>query len=200
METQTPKRGIGPLLLVILIPLVLVAVVLVARPSDYTLHAAMRGAAMLGYMYVFLACLSSAFLQDMNRYFGRPYLRVHHLLATMGLTLLSIHGLTVAWDSRSAAVFLPRLDSVEGFLLWGGPPAYILIWIAVIAAAMRMSIGARWRLLHWLNYIAFMLGTVHALMIGTDFSNSAPGWVATAMALVVIAVFLNKRHRERISS
>ena len=200
METQTPKRGTGRLLLVILIPLVLAAVALVARPSDYTLHAAMRGAAMLGYMYVFLTCLSSAFLQDMNRYFGRPYLRVHHLMATMGLTLLSVHGLTVAWDSWSAAVFLPRFGSVEGFLLWGGPPAYILVWIAVIAAVMRLSMGARWRVLHLLNYIAFVLATVHALMIGTDFSHPVPRWAATAMAIVVIAVFLNKRLRDRTSS
>jgi hypothetical protein len=153
---------------------------------------------MLGYAYVFLACLSSAFLKEMNRYFGRPYLRVHHLLVTMGLTLLTVHGLTVAWDSRSAAVFLPRFGSVEGFLMWGGPPAYILIWIAAAAAGLRLSLGAG--VLHWLNYIAFMLATAHALMIGTDFSHSVPRWTATAMAIIVIAVFLNKRFRERTSA
>ena len=196
METQIPKRGTGPLILVILIPLVLVAVALVASPSDYTLHAAIRGAAMLGYIYVFLACLSSAFLEEMDRYFGRPYLRVHHLVVTMGLTLLTIHGIAVAWDSGSAAVVLPRFDSPEGFLAWGGPPAYWLIWIAVLAAVLRMSVGARWRVLHWLNYIAFLLATAHALMIGSDLEHPALRWAATGMAIIVMAVFLRKRLAE----
>lgn len=187
-------------MVVMLLPLVLTAVALIASPSDYTLHAAVRGSAMLGYMYVFLGCLSSAFLKDITRYFGRPYLAVHHLIVRVGLTLLTIHGLTVAWDSMSAAVFLPRFGSVEGFLMWGGPPAYILIWVAVIAAFLRLSIGAGWRTLHWLNYIAFMLATAHGLMIGTDLAHPVPRWTATVMALIVIAVFFNKRFRERTSA
>ncbi len=199
METQTPRRGTAPLVLVIFVPLVLVAAALIANPPDYTLDAAVRGAAMLGYIYVFLACLSSAFLQDIVRYFGRPYLRVHHLVATIGLTLLTLHGLTVARDSRSLAIVLPRFGSVESFLMWGGPPAYILIWVAVIAAVMRLALGAGWRMLHWLNYIAFMLATAHALMIGPDFDHGAVRWAATAMALIVIAVFLSKRFRDRTS-
>ena len=200
MEGEAPKRGTGQLVLVMTVPLVLAGAALVANPSDYTLHAAMRGAAMLGYIYVFFACLSSAFLRDLNRLFGRPYLRVHHLVVTAGLTLLTIHGLTVALDNASASVFLPRFDSAEGFLMWGGPPAYILIWIAVIAALLRLALGAGWRALHWLNYIAFLLATAHGLMIGTDLVHPVPRWTATVMALVVIAVFFKKRFAERRSA
>ena len=180
-------------MLVILIPLALVATALVANPADYMVYAAIRGAAMLGYIYVFLACLSSAFMHELTRRLGKPYLRIHHTLATMGLTLLTIHGALVAWDSGSASVVLPRLDSPEVFLSWGGPPAYWLIWIAVLAGAFRLSIGARWRLIHWLNYIAFMLATAHGLMIGSDLEHPFPRYTAGVMALVVIAVFLRKR-------
>ena len=182
--------------LAILIPLTLAAAALIAKPADYTLHAATRGAAMLGYMYVFLACLSSAFVRELTRRLGKPYLKVHHVLATVGLTLLTVHGVLVAWDSRSVAVFLPRFESPEGFLLWGGPPAYWLIWIAVAAAALRLSVGPRWRLIHWLNYIAFMLATTHALMIGSDLVHPIPRYTASAMALIVIAVFFRKRLTE----
>jgi DMSO/TMAO reductase YedYZ heme-binding membrane subunit len=196
MEASKARRGKGTLTLIILLPLVLVAAVLVATPSDYTLYTAIRGAAMLGYIYVFLTCLSSAFVLELSTYFGRPYIRTHHLVAVMGLTLLTIHGLAVAWDSQSAAVALPRFESAEGFLMWGGPPAYWLIWIAVVAAALRMSLGARWRMLHWLNYLAFLLATAHALMIGSDFERPLLRWGATGMALVVIAVFFRKRLAE----
>jgi hypothetical protein len=197
MEGTKQKRGNGILALIVLLPLVLVAAVLVAAPSDYTLYTAIRGAAMLGYIYVFLTCLSSAFVMELSAYFGRPYIKTHHLVAIMGLTLVTIHGLSVAWDSQTAAVFLPRFDSAEGFLMWGGPPAYWLIWIAVVAAAMRMSLGARWRVLHWLNYLAFLLGTAHALMIGSDFGRPLLRWGATGMSLIVIAVFFRKRLAER---
>ncbi|MGD9400925.1 MAG: hypothetical protein PVF95_01525 [bacterium] len=193
METNTPNRRTGTLILIVLIPLILVAAVLVASPSDYMLYTAIRGAAMLGYIYVFLTCLSSAFVVELSKFFGRPYMKTHHLVAIMGLTLITIHGATVAWDSLSAAVLLPRFESPEGFLMWGGPPAYWLIWVAVVAAGLRMALGARWRMLHWLNYIAFLLATAHALMIGGDFERPLLRWGATGMALVVIAVFLRKR-------
>jgi sulfoxide reductase heme-binding subunit YedZ len=193
METQTGKGATGPSILVTVIPLALVAAALIANPSDYTLYTAIRAAAMLGYIYVFFSCLSSAFVRELTRHFGRPYLKIHHTLATVGLTLLTVHGAAAAWDSQSIAVFLPRFGSPEGFLSWGGPPAYWLIWIAVAAAAARLSIGVRWRVLHWLNYIAFMLASAHALMIGSDLEHRAPRWVVTAMVLVVIAVFISKR-------
>lgn len=193
MEARTPNGRTGTLAIIVIVPLVLVAAVLATAPSDYTLYTAIRGAAMLGYIYVFLTCLSSAFVPELSKYFGRPYIRTHHLVAVMGLTLITIHGATVAWDSLSAGVVLPRFDSPEGFLRWGGPPAYWLIWIAVVAAGLRMSLGARWRMLHWLNYIAFLLATAHAIMIGSDFERPLLRWGATGMALVVIAVFLRKR-------
>jgi sulfoxide reductase heme-binding subunit YedZ len=197
MEASRQKRRSGVLIVIVIIPLVLVAAVLMASPSDYTLYTAIRGAAMLGYIYVFFTCLSSAFVTELSRRFGRPYIKTHHLVATMGLTLLTVHGLSVAWDSGTAAVLLPRFDSPESFLSWGGPPAYCLIWVAVLAAALRLSIGARWRTLHWLNYIAFLLATAHAMMIGGDLEHPAPRWTATVMAIIVVAVFLNKRLRER---
>lgn len=193
METKIGKRVTAPLVLVTAIPLALVAIALVAHPSDYVLQTAIRAAAMLGYIYIFLTCLSSAFVRELAHHFGRPYLKIHHSLATAGLTLLTIHGATVAWDSQAMTVFVPRFESPEGFLSWGGPPAYWLIWIAVTGAAARLSIGAGWRVLHWLNYIAFMLATAHALMIGSDLARPAPRWTATAMVLTVIAVFIRKR-------
>jgi hypothetical protein len=193
METRQPKSRTGVLTLIVIIPLILVGILLVAAPSDYTLYAAIRGAALLGYIYVFLSCLSSAFVMGLSKYFGRPFLKTHHLVAIAGLTLMSIHGLAVAWDSQSAAVFLPSFDSAEDFLMWGGRPAFILVWVAVIAAVLRLALGARWRMLHWLNYIAFLLATAHALMIGSDFGRPGLRWAATGMALIVIAVFFRKR-------
>ena len=51
-----------------------------------------------------------------------------------------------------------------------------------------------------MRVFAFMLATAHGLMIGTDLAHPVPRWSATVMALIVVAVFFNKRFRERTSA
>jgi sulfoxide reductase heme-binding subunit YedZ len=199
MDASKPKRRTGLLVLILSIPPVIAAAILTAHPSDHTMLTVIRGAAMLGYMYVFLACLSSLFVLDLMRYFGRPYLSIHHTVAISVLTLLSIHGASVVLHLGKISVLLPRLTSAQHFFTWGGPPAYMLIWTAVVAAGLRIAIGTRWRVLHWLIYVAFMLATAHGLLIGTDFRHDALKWGPATMAVIVAAVFINKRLRERTS-
>jgi predicted ferric reductase len=152
-----------------------------------------RSAAMLGYLSVFLACLSSAFLRRLTRTFGRPFVQVHHVVSVAGLVLLLVHALTVAWNAGSLAVFIPPFDSVTRFLEFGGRPAIWLIGVAALAAVLRSSLRRSWRSLHWLNYLAFLLGTIHGVLIGTDFQPLAVKVVSIAMALTVVGVFVHRR-------
>ena len=192
-DSPKPKSPGGLIAIVIIIPVAVVAATLAVSPSDYALYSVIRAAGLLGYISVFLSCLSSALVREMMRYFGRPYLKVHHALAAVGILLLSIHGMSVAWDSQSAGVFLPNLESTERFVSWGGPPAYWLIWIAVAAAFARFTISRGWRAIHWLTYIAFLLATGHAVMLGTDFASQPARVAVYIMGGIVIAVFIRKR-------
>jgi DMSO/TMAO reductase YedYZ heme-binding membrane subunit len=157
-----------------------------------------RFGALLGYLAVFFASLSSNYMRELTRYFGRPFPKVHHAVSITALVALSVHAIAVAWRSGTLRTFLPVFTSPYAFFSLGGRPAFWLIAITALTAFFRASIGKSWKTIHWLNYLAFFLGTVHAMMIGATFYNRLPLQIlAVAMAVVVLGVFVLKRMAEQ---
>jgi len=194
--TQTNQsRKIWYLALVGIVALILVGGLVSPQPYGSPLNWLIRGAALMGYMAIFLSAVSSAYMRQVYRTFGRPFIKVHHILSVTGLVLVTLHPLGVAIEAASPSVFLPRFDSWVAFLELGGRPAWYLIAAASLAAVLRRAIGQNWRAIHFLNYAAFLLGTVHAIMIGTDFQHTIVKAVPVASALVVVAIFIHKRRR-----
>jgi len=115
------------------------------------------------------------------------------MVSVTGLVLLVLHPLAVAWESRSLAVFMPATDSWLSFLRTGGRPALYLIAIAVLAAILRKRWARGWRVVHYLNYAAFLLATVHASLLGTDFQHPVAKAVLILMTVVIVAVFIRRR-------
>jgi len=177
--------------------ILVVAVVVVSlqflQPSAQPISWVIRIAALMGYFCIFGAIVTSAYLRQMVRWFGRPFLKVHHTLSIAGLVLATVHPLAIAWQALSLRVFIPAVDSWYRFFALGGRPAWYLLGIGTLVAVLRGTIGKNWRLLHTLNYLAFWLATVHGIMIGTSVQNWVMRLVFGAMALGVLAVFVQKR-------
>ena len=152
---------------------------------------------MVGYVSIFLTILSSAYMRELYRLLGRPFLWGHHVLAISGLVLIALHPTALAIETASAAVFVPRFDSWYVFWLLGGRPALYLIAVASIGALLRKRWRKNWRTIHILNYVAFALGTVHAVLIGTDLGQPFLRLVPITMGLVMVAVFVRKRLGQR---
>jgi sulfoxide reductase heme-binding subunit YedZ len=167
------------------------------KVEDFPLHWLIRGAGTIGYLSVFLTSLSSAYMRALSIYLRSPFIQVHHRVAVAGLVMLIFHGGSVAWDMESFKVFLPRFDSPILFLELGGRPAILLVGIASVGAVLRSSLGQKWRIIHWLNYIAFWLGTSHALLIGTTFRHGIIRLVSLSMALGLMILFVWKRLQQR---
>jgi sulfoxide reductase heme-binding subunit YedZ len=162
-----------------------------------------RGAALSGYSAVFLSILSSAYLRELVRFFGRSFVKVHHVGSVTGLVLLVVHPVSVAINTSSVAVFVPRFDSPLVFFTLGGRAAWYLIGVASLAALLRIRFRNYWRGVHYLNYIAFFLASIHAALLGTTFLT--PGFqgialraVLAILALTVIYVFARRRLSRRI--
>ncbi len=152
-----------------------------------------RAAALLGYTALFLTIVSSEYVRTMRKLFGRPYLRIHHALALAGLVLIVVHPLTFAVRSGTLSVFVPVFTPLSSFLTWASRPALYLIVIAVLAAMARRRLKDAWRVVHWLNYLAFAMVFTHASMLGSDLALAPIRVVITAMALIVVAVLVHKR-------
>lgn len=178
-----------------LVALSIIAIIISLGIYDFPRYSIIRGAALFGYLAVFLASLSSFFMRELTRFFGRPFIRIHHIIAVTGLVVLVVHALFNAWYSETLGVFIPKFDSLIYFFEHGGRPALWLILIASLIALLRNSIGDYWRLIHRLNYVAFLLATFHALSLGTDFRYVGMKIIATIMAAVLVVVYVLKRTR-----
>ena len=180
------------------IALVTLALVVVAvRPRPTPIYWLIRGAALLAYLTIFLSILSSAYLAPLVRFFGRPFVKVHHVASISGLVAMLVHPLSLAWSGGSLSVFVPRFDSVRVFLSLAGRVVWPLVGIAALAAWLRKPIGRRWRTIHTLNYLAFWLATAHAILSGTNFQGWVMRILAILLALITVAVLVKKRLPKR---
>ena len=180
-----------------LVALILVGGLMALKPYGTPLHWVIRGASLLGYLSIFLSIVSSAYMRELIRISGHPFIRVHHILSITGLILITLHPLAVAWEYASLHILLPTFDSWALFFQFGGQVVWPLIAIASLAAALRKAIGRNWRIAHYLNYVAFWLATVHAILIGTDFQYSLVKAISVVMSLATVAIFVQRRLRTR---
>jgi sulfoxide reductase heme-binding subunit YedZ len=153
-----------------------------------------RSLALSGYQLVFLAALSSASLPALAKTFGRPFVAVHHAATIAGFVAMLVHPFAYAFSVGSLEIFIPRADSVIEFFRWGGRPALFLFLVAVAAALLRRAFKRGWRYFHLVVYLAFILVTVHANLIGTSFiASPVVRVVSWAMAAAATVVFVRKR-------
>ncbi|MBN1583593.1 MAG: hypothetical protein JXA89_23000 [Anaerolineae bacterium] len=200
MAKKTQKTWI--LILAGAIALILAGGWVVLQPYITPLYWVVRTAALLGYLCVFATALSSPYMKQLVRFFGRPFVKTHHIVAVTGLVLITVHPLAAAFNLRSPGVFVPRFTSWIVFLQWGGPVAFYLIGIAALAALLGFTLKQKWlrqywRIVHMLNYVAFFLATAHAILLGSDFRFLAMKAVAIIMALVLAGTFVQKRLQRR---
>jgi predicted ferric reductase len=197
MTNKRKPLSLWYLALVGILALVLTIAVEFLDLGGMPLNWAIRGVALMGYQSVFLAIVSSAYMRQLVRLFGRPFVQVHHVVSVSGLILITLHPLGVALDNATISVLVPRFESGLASLRLGGQLAWYLIALAALVALLRRSVGRSWRVVHRLNYVAFLSATVHANLIGTNLQYIVVRALSIVMALVIVGVFVQKRLRRR---
>jgi sulfoxide reductase heme-binding subunit YedZ len=177
--------------------LALVAVIVSTQPRPSPIYWLIRGAALIGYLTIFVSILSSVYLVQLVRFFGRPFIKVHHVSSITGLVAMLVHPITLAWASGSLGVFVPQFSSLRVFLTLAGRVVWPLVGIAALAAWLRKPLGKNWRAIHYLNYLAFWLVTAHAILIGSNFQSWIMRGLAIVLALITVAVLVQKRLPKR---
>lgn len=152
-----------------------------------------RLAALAGLLTLQLAAMMSPFLREIRKVLGAPFLAVHHRAALAGLILITLHPVSLALRLGRADLFIPVTQSLDAFLMNGGRAALILVYAGVLAAVFQGWLGKGWRPVHALLYIAILLGTVHANLMGSDLADPVLFVIVNGMTLLVVAAFLAKR-------
>ena len=145
-----------------------------------------------GYIFLAIAAAMSPYLKNIYRYFGKPFIKIHHIFAFSGLIIITLHPVFFSLQAASAAVFIPDFSSWYSFWLYAGRPALIILYISLVAALFRKKIKP-WRIIHALMYIMVIFGFIHAVLIGTDFENKIILTVYALLAIAVFASFILKR-------
>ncbi|APH39462.1 ferric reductase-like transmembrane domain-containing protein [Methanohalophilus halophilus] len=151
-----------------------------------------RAAGLFAYYFIFLAILSSEYMKQMKKVFGQGFIRVHHHLARLGISLMLLHPIAFAFEKQSISIFIPVFYPLMEFLELAGRPAFYLIIIAVAAGVYRKHFIRKWKKIHYLNYPAFLLIFIHSWLIGTDLNSGIMQLLWVCMALVIAAIFVHK--------
>jgi hypothetical protein len=190
-------RNTWVLFVAALVALSVVALIISLDIYDFPHYSIIRATALLGYLCVFLTSLSSLYMRKLSQFFGRSFIKTHHIIAVTGLVLLFTHALFNALSAETLAVFVPEFESFYEFLEHGGRPALWLITIAAVAALFRTRLGRNWRIIHWLNYLAFLIATFHAFSLGTDFRYLIVRIAALLMVCWLVVGFVMKRVQQQ---
>jgi methionine sulfoxide reductase heme-binding subunit len=188
-------------LLVLPVPAVIGIALLVqlAFPVEGWQYWLVRSLSLSGYLLVFLAVLSSTSLPAMAKAFGRPFVGVHHVATIAGFVAMIAHPFAYSLAIvGSLSPFVPSFGSMLEVLRWAGRPALFLFIVAVVAALLRRAFKKGWRFFHLATYLAFLLVTVHANLVGTSFlASPVVRVVSWLMAATATVVFVRKRVRRR---
>ncbi|HET8687997.1 MAG TPA: ferric reductase-like transmembrane domain-containing protein, partial [Methanosarcina sp.] len=144
-----------------------------------------------GYLTLFLAIITSEYMAKIKKISGLSFMKAHHNLARIGILLILIHPFTFVLQGKGIQIFSP-ISPTNIFIALGGRPALYLFLLAAGVAIYRKKYR-NWRKVHYLSYLAFLLVSIHAPMIGTDFRFSIMRILVLAIAVTVIAVFIDKR-------
>jgi predicted ferric reductase len=180
-------------LVVIIAALVLPDVMLEVAEGEWA-HVLVRFFALYGFLFLSVTTLTTPFLKEITQAFGKPFLRVHHAFSVLGVVFITLHPVFNAIERLSLSVFVPSLDW-ERFWRLAGRPAFIILYIALLAVFLRAKAPKYWRPFHALMYIVLLFGIVHANLIGDDFANVGIMIIFDGLFAASIAGFAFKRFR-----
>lgn len=148
--------------------------------------------------------LSSHLLKDWSP--GPLTLLLHATTSWLAVVLSAAHALLLMFDSyytyTISNLVVPFTGPYRPFAVGLGIIAFWLVLAVTISFSLRKLIGRRnWLWLHYTSYASFALITVHAMLAGTDASQSGVriilfGFVAAVFGLFSLRVMKNLLERE----
>jgi predicted ferric reductase len=189
------KREGAVLLLGVITLAVIIGLLVFPGSEENFVHLLVMFFGLYGYLLLSVATMITPFLKEIKQAFGKPFLKVHHAFSIIGLVFITLHPVFNAVDSLSLSVFVPRFDSWETFWTFAGRPAFIILYVAFLAAVLRAKAPTFWQPFHALMYVVLLFGIVHANLIGDDFENLGIMIIFNALFLMSIASFALRRYK-----
>jgi len=147
-----------------------------------------RAAGLIGFMFLWLTVFLGLSIRNplLKKIIAPIYsFNFHCFVAVMAVFWALVHGTSLLFDNMLgfglkdiAVPFYAKTDLVNTNYLALGIMAFYAMIIMTVTSYLRNHLNHRlWRVLHFLNPVAFLFVVVHGYMIGTDMKN---GYIAGA--------------------
>lgn len=116
-------------------------------------------------------------------------LAMHDILSWVAVGLASFHALVLLFDSyytyTLGNLLIPFTGPYEPLLVGVGTLSFYLMLLLSASFYARKWLGAkRWRQLHYLTFVSYLMVTLHGWLVGTDSATFA--WLYGGSSLLVI--------------
>ena len=149
---------------------------------------------LFGLTSFFIAIISSSFMKQITQIFETTYIRMHHYFSILGLIMITLHPIAMAFDFGTLTIFIPDFSSWTAFWELAGRPALYIAYVATLGVLLRKRMQKYWRYVHGLIYVTFIFGAVHGILIGDDLANPVLHVLYIIMLVIVVLNFIYKRY------
>ncbi|MCM2533230.1 ferric reductase-like transmembrane domain-containing protein [Neobacillus pocheonensis] len=163
---------------------------------------AIRATGTVAYLLLYLAVLTGLYsmVQKKRKKKINGIIHLHEALSNWSLILTCGHLGILLIDSyfpfKLSEVLIPFASGYETFSMAMGTIAFYFLIITILTSKFRKKIGyQRWRKLHALNPILYILVTLHGLMSGTDFQGTILAVVNIAPLIVMAGMLLSSKKK-----
>ena len=157
------KLAIGMVVAVLVLSLIITLIALFT-PYTHGLELMVRLFALWGFLMLAIATMMTPYLKQIYQLFGKPFIKIHHIFAILGIAFITAHPIAFAIETMNILVFVPNFSSWILFWSLAGRPALILFYIALVGVLLRTKIKTHWRAIHAIMYIVLIFGFVHTIL------------------------------------
>jgi sulfoxide reductase heme-binding subunit YedZ len=209
-EEETP-----PLLemLAPLISLEVLGLVLASSAGQQTVWYFIRASGIIAFVLLGVSVAMGLLITGRVLPSGRPRVdanEVHNFTALLGLGLSGVHGVALLLDSfigfSPLQILVPFTATYRPIAVSLGILGFYVMVLVYASLWARRFIGYRaWRTLHYLSFVAFVLGSLHGILAGSD-SGAAwmiaiyAGSIGAVLALTWRRISQSRRRRQATSS
>lgn len=179
------------LLVLFFVPVIIVS----GQEITWSPYTVLRIAGLLGFISLSLGAILNLMKKQINNFFGKPFLKIHHYFAITGLVLITIHPALYVLLAQDLRVLVPDISSLYSFFSMGGRVAILFFYGAFLAGIFRMALTHRWRYIHLLVYPAIIIAAIHANLIGQTMTNLVVLLLINGLTGIVCITFVYTRLR-----
>ena len=134
-----------------------------------------------------------------KRISGPRLLDLHRFIGGLSVVFVAVHILGLRLHRYEDIhfgfkdIFVPMASSWHpGAVAYGIVAMYLLIAVEITSLLRRKLPASLWRRLHYTGFVVFLLGSIHALKVGTDVQNPVIWWPSAVVCAAVVGLAVTR--------